>query len=208
MGFIQWVKFYDQLPYRGDCKQVVGTVDGGYAFTGGWDSTGNRSLFVRLLKTDSLGNELWHNSYGFNDADDGYGLQQTSDSGFVIIGIRFGFNWDDIYIIKTDKFGNTSPYIGIRPTSEELPVEYKLYQNYPNPLNSRTVIKYQIPQSGYVELTLYDVLGREAKVLVREFQEKGLHQATLNAGNLSSGLYFYKIVAEKFSDSRKLIVIK
>ena len=88
------------------------------------------------------------------------------------------------------------------------PVTYVLHQNYPNPFNPSTTIKYDLPTDARVDLTVYDVLGREILTLVDGFQEAGYHQVTLDARNLASGIYFYRLTAGSFTDVKKLIVMK
>lgn len=88
--------------------------------------------------------------------------------------------------------------------------EFKLWQNYPNPFNPATVIRYRIPEDGFVSLKVFDVLGREVAVLVNEFKKSGEYESalSLNSAKLSSGLYFYKLSSGKFTDIKKMIVIK
>jgi mannose/cellobiose epimerase-like protein (N-acyl-D-glucosamine 2-epimerase family) len=88
------------------------------------------------------------------------------------------------------------------------PVEFKLNQNYPNPFNPTTTISYSIAKSGKVSLKVYDLLGREVTTLINEDQAAGDYRVTFNAGNLSSGVYFYTMHAGNFSESRKLILLK
>lgn len=89
-----------------------------------------------------------------------------------------------------------------------LPLTYELSQNYPNPFNPVTVIKYQIPNDGPVKIAVYDVLGKEVKLLVNGFRTAGVYEARLDAGDLASGVYFYRMDAGRFSDIKKMIVIK
>ena len=89
---------------------------------------------------------------------------------------------------------------------EEL--SYKLENNYPNPFNPETVIRYQIPLDGRVILKVYDILGREAATLVNEEQTKGSHKVIFNASRLSSGVYIYRITAGDFMMSKKMMLIK
>jgi hypothetical protein len=86
--------------------------------------------------------------------------------------------------------------------------DFRLYDNYPNPFNPTTTIEYSIPRSSEVTLKVYDLLGREVNVLVDGRQNAGLHKVVFNAGNLASGVYIYKIEAEKFADNKKFILIK
>jgi len=91
-----------------------------------------------------------------------------------------------------------------------IPSEYALYQNYPNPFNPTTTIKYSIPQNSMVKLAVYDILGREISVLVNELQKAGNYSTILNASefNLPSGVYFYRINAGSFSQTKRLVLLK
>ncbi len=88
------------------------------------------------------------------------------------------------------------------------PNQYALFQNYPNPFNPTTVINYEIPKSEYVQLKVYDDLGREIKTLVSEIQSPGEYTETLNAESLPSGIYFYKLEAGNFISTKKMILLK
>ena len=113
---------------------------------------------------------------------------------WVIINIRTTFEDK----IKTNSVGKNNI----------LPLEYQLNQNYPNPFNSKTNIKYQIPNTGIVKIIIYDLLGREVKTLVNEYKQAGIYQVSFNAEGLASGIYFYKMTAGDFSETKKLILIK
>ena len=100
-----------------------------------------------------------------------------------------------------------------------LPSFFRLEQNYPNPFNPSTTIKFELPQSSDVRLTVFDLLGREVTVLVSEKSEAGYHSVEFNASNLSSGVYFYRLHARQspkdvggqagdFVQTRKLLLIR
>ena len=90
----------------------------------------------------------------------------------------------------------------------ELPTEFSLEQNYPNPFNPSTVIRYGLPTAQYVSLKVYDVLGQEAATLIEGMQEAGFKSVGWNAGALTSGLYYYRLHAGDFLQTRKLLLIK
>lgn len=92
--------------------------------------------------------------------------------------------------------------------SEEIPNEYGLMQNYPNPFNPVTVINYSIPSKSNVHLAIFDQLGRELKTLVNKEQAGGNYQVEFNASNLASGVYYYRLAADNFIQSKKMIVLK
>jgi len=91
-----------------------------------------------------------------------------------------------------------------------IPTEFKLEQNYPNPFNPSTVISYQLPVAGYVSLKIYDVLGREVATLVNEFKQPGNYTSQFSILNsqLPSGVYFYRISAGSFVETKKMILLK
>lgn len=89
-----------------------------------------------------------------------------------------------------------------------LPTEYKLYQNYPNPFNSGTRIKFEIPAIEHIKLKLYDITGSEVATLLNEIRPAGSYEVVLSSKNLSSGVYFYQIVAGSFISTKKCVVLK
>jgi len=91
---------------------------------------------------------------------------------------------------------------------EVIPVNYALYQNYPNPFNPNTKIKYQLPKESRVEIKVYNILGAEVMKLLDAQKEPGIYEVTLNAQNLPSGIYIYRIIAGTFSEVKKMVLMK
>ncbi len=91
---------------------------------------------------------------------------------------------------------------------KESVLSFELFQNYPNPFNPTTAISYQVPNSGFVTLKVYDVLGREVRMLVNEEKTAGTYTANFSAGNLASGLYFYTLRAGNFNSTKKMLLVK
>lgn len=91
---------------------------------------------------------------------------------------------------------------------EILPTEFILYQNYPNPFNPTTTIKYDLPNTSDVSVIIYDVLGRKVKELVNTKQQAGRYEIQFNASSLASGVYIYQLIAEKYINSKKMILLK
>jgi hypothetical protein len=90
-----------------------------------------------------------------------------------------------------------------------IPTEYKLYQNYPNPFNPMTKINYDLPKDAKVTLIIYDILGREMKRLVNnEFKSAGKYSIEFNGQSFASGVYFYRLVSDKFVEVKKMVLIK
>jgi serine protease len=96
----------------------------------------------------------------------------------------------------------------INNNNGEIPVNFKLHQNYPNPFNPSTVISFDMPAGGFASLKVYNSLGQEVAVLINGMITAGMQQKVFKADNLPSGVYFYKLVTDNFSDVKKMSLIK
>jgi hypothetical protein len=97
---------------------------------------------------------------------------------------------------------------GVDAQSSELVTEYKLEQCYPNPFNPTTTIQYSVKERSSVEIILYDVLGRQIEVLVKEEQDTGNYTINFNAGQIASGVYLYRLKAGNFIETKKMVLLK
>lgn len=89
-----------------------------------------------------------------------------------------------------------------------LPTEYKLSQNFPNPFNPNTSFRYSLKHSGHVLIGIYDASGKELRSLINGYRTAGSYEVNFNAANLPSGIYYYRITTAEFSESRKMILLK
>ncbi len=134
---------------------------------------------------------------------------------------RGSSNLNSVTILKqladiTIQLYNSGFVIGVEPVSSEVPNTFMLYQNFPNPFNPVTKIKFDIPLSPLssvgegpgVRLVIYDILGREIAVLVNNNLKPGTYEADWDASNFSSGIYFYSIITKDFTDTKKMVLIK
>ncbi|MCX6161751.1 MAG: T9SS type A sorting domain-containing protein [Ignavibacteriae bacterium] len=96
----------------------------------------------------------------------------------------------------------------MKQISGNITSEYILYQNYPNPFNPSTTIRYSISRTVFVKLAVYDLMGREVNILVKEKQSAGTYEAVWLATNFPSGVYFYRIKAGDYSETKRLILLK
>jgi hypothetical protein len=112
------------------------------------------------------------------------------------------------YRLKQVDYNGTVIYSEIVSVVIELPIEYALGQNYPNPFNPSTKLKYSVPQAGLVTIKVYDLTGQEVATLVNEIKEPGKFELNINASELSSGVYFYKMTSGSFSQVKKMSVLK
>ncbi|NCS90386.1 MAG: T9SS type A sorting domain-containing protein, partial [Ignavibacteria bacterium] len=90
----------------------------------------------------------------------------------------------------------------------EVPKEYALSNNYPNPFNPITIINYQLPKEGLVTLKIYDILGNEVKILVNEQKEMGRYTVQFDASSLASGMYVYQLRANDYTSTKKMLLLK
>ena len=122
---------------------------------------------------------------------------------------------DTLYIVsntvvpltKVALLGNITP-VAIRQKAQDMPKNYVLYQNYPNPFNPSTVIQFSVPRSELVSLKVYDVLGRLVRTLVDKMEQPGSYSVTFSASGLASGVYFYRLQAGAFSQTKKLLLLR
>jgi hypothetical protein len=89
-----------------------------------------------------------------------------------------------------------------------IPKDFSLSQNYPNPFNPSTTISFAIPSQEFVTLKVFDILGRQAEVLINNLKAPGYYKINFNAGALPSGTYIYEINAGNFNETKKMILLK
>ncbi len=147
-----------------------------------------------------------------------YGGMYKENGGQIIFlsGRAYRYNNDDLksnieYMLKY--YLNETPVSVDGDENSQLITEYKLNQNFPNPFNPTTVIRYELVNDSKVDLIIYDILGQEVKTLVSKFEKKGRKAAiwdgtdNLNS-KVSSGIYFYRVSANKWSDIKKMVLLK
>jgi len=98
--------------------------------------------------------------------------------------------------------------VGVEKEDNQIPSEYKLEQNYPNPFNPNTTIQFSIPELSFVRLEVFNALGEKVSTLVSEELNAGNYKYDWNASNLTSGIYFYRISTNSFSEMKKMIFLK
>ena len=106
---------------------------------------------------------------------------------------------------------NVDLYFNLTGTEKnigETPNSFKLFQNFPNPFNPSTIIKYKIPKESFVFIKVYDIIGREIATLVSEQQKAGYYNVQFNAANLPTGIYFYRISSGNYSAVNKMLLLK
>ena len=105
------------------------------------------------------------------------------------------------------KWATNAP-VSVREEKTGIASSYQLDQNYPNPFNPTTVINYNIPEAGFVNITVYNLIGEKVETLVNEFRNAGSYKLNFNAENLRSGVYFYSIAVNDFISTKKMVLIR
>ncbi|MBX7044908.1 MAG: T9SS type A sorting domain-containing protein [Ignavibacteria bacterium] len=151
--------------------------------------TGNRGSW-RLPN----GNFLVSNSGGVHE------INGTTGALIRTIIVRSDFQFFGLY--------DPNILVGITPVQNGISSEYELFNNYPNPFNPETNIRYSIPKRDFVSIKIYNSIGKEVSSFVNKIQEAGVYEIKINADNLSSGVYYYKLVTNEFTKTQKMILLK
>jgi hypothetical protein len=143
------------------------------------------------------------NDNGMNWNQRNEGLTQLTATGLCISN-NFIFTGTQNSVFRR----NIGELIGIKQISNIVPENFLLSQNFPNPFNPVTNIRFAIPNAGLVKLTVFDLMGREVETLVNEELNAGTYNTDWNAINHSSGVYFYKLNSEDYSETKRMVLIK
>lgn len=138
------------------------------------------------------------------------GAGTTSEKNYYTYTDNIPVQGKSYYRLKQIDFDGSYMLSNVIEVETNQLTKFNLYANYPNPFNPETVINYEIPQDGIVSLKVYDILGNEIATLVEENQKGGKHSVSFNTSsyNLSSGVYIYKLQADKFTSVKKMILSK
>jgi outer membrane protein assembly factor BamB len=225
---VKWIYKSEGDTIQYEAQNSIAITDSKLCFTIKGNSDGNGELVTLDKET---GGFLWSHSFS-----DDHMFAPTIANGVVYVipypeAALYGFNlengaqlfYDDSFsyiaqaivanhqlIVATfDKvivFKNAET--GVEDSKDASLHEFKLMQNYPNPVNLMTTIKFFLPQNEFVSLKIYNTLGEEMYTLVNERRESGLHSIDFDGTRLHGGLYFYKIAAGSFADTKQLLLIR
>jgi hypothetical protein len=147
------------------------------------------SWLVKYIAPETLG---YDTLFATGNSVNGNGIQDSLD--------EWNFSQDFIVQVVSS--------IGIKQNSNIIPKSFSLSQNYPNPFNPNTSIEFDIAKEGFTRLEVYDIAGNFTEELVKDNLKAGTYKINWNAVNLSSGVYFYRLTAEGYSETRKMILLK
>lgn len=183
--------------FNGSCRMADGVQNAGVISAGSDTETYNaynETNGIHFLSTDrDSGTFYWETP------SPGTGEVRLYIAGHQ--GSRSGPN-STILLVSTEQT------TAVEDETFSMPDRYYISQNYPNPFNAATTIKYGIPEPCHVTIEIYDILGRQLETLIDEYREAGEHQVIWNAGEMSSGVYFYKIQAAGYGRTNKMILLR
>ncbi|MFA5404149.1 MAG: T9SS type A sorting domain-containing protein [Ignavibacteria bacterium] len=170
-----------------------------------WDSNAYAASFRIQISADSTFSTTYFDSSVANTP-----LQMPP--GFLQLGTKYFWRVNATNIMGTSEWSGiwdfTIRTIGVKQISSEIPNSFKLLDNYPNPFNPNTIIRFQIKDTRFVSLKVYDLLGKEISILVNEKKSPGIYEVNFNGSNFASGVYFYRIQTGDFMQVKKMLLIK
>ncbi|MCB0270354.1 MAG: T9SS type A sorting domain-containing protein [Calditrichaeota bacterium] len=194
----QILDFYDETQ---DFDGIYYSNDGGSSFTkifqldpSSWADNTYRNIVLNIKQLA--------NNEGLSLTDSSIiRFQQYGDGDFNTSFQEDGFRIDNVTI--------NAVIVGIDDETQNNVEAFTLHQNYPNPFNPTTTIEYALPKAEKVHLTVFNMLGQEVATLVNgEAMQAGVHSATFKAENLPSGVYYYRITAGSFSETKKMLLVR
>jgi hypothetical protein len=175
---------------------VVQTDDGGFLI-GGYTATFGSGYFdFYLVKADENGDSMWTRTYGGEWQEMVHDVKETADGGYAAVGytLSYGAGAYDVCLVKTNQDGVVTATSDPAAAFIEQP---ELFQNYPNPFHTSSVIRWQAPKGGWQTLIDYDIMGREVATLVDEYRAAGIHMLKFDANGFASGVYCCKLTANR-----------
>jgi hypothetical protein len=214
-----WVRTYNGPGNNYDEATAMVLDENDNIYITGMSSNNNGYSDYATVKYDPSGKQLWVMRYDgpAQQTDDAHSIALDKNGNIFVTGWSYGVGSSfDFCTIKYSQVTN------VQQISNEIPVKYTLFQNYPNPFNPTTKIKFDVvsgfPLGAYgndkVVLKVFDILGKEIATLVNESLKPGSYEVTFDArqpglgSQLPSGVYFYRLTTDNFSDIKKMILLK
>lgn len=202
-GVQQWAQRYNGPQNAQDFTTDMVLDKNNYIYVAG-SSVGASNDFASL-KYNFAGVVQWEQRYNgtANLIDIPNSIAVDKSGNVYIAGVTYvAANSSDFIILKYTQ------QVGINTISNEVPSGFSLKQNYPNPFNPVTNIKFDMQKGDFVSVKIFNALGKEIETLVNEYKPAGMYEITFDAGRFESGIYFYKMETNGFSETKKMILVK
>ena len=202
-----WVQRYDSIYNSSDCPSSIAVDNTGNVYVAGYTNFFLLWNSYITICYDSTGNQkfvlFYNNGLPFYGHEAKY-IKTDSAGNIYVSGVSQNSNGN--YDIATIKYSILS---SLNPISSIVPKESKLHQNFPNPFNSNTKIRFEISRAGIVELEIYDILGRKLQTLFKGYETPGVYEKNFDSLNLPGGVYFYRLsINGKIADTKRMNLIK
>lgn len=203
LGIQQWISIYNG-PTGGDAANSIALDTFGNIFVTGSSSSQDNGSDIATIKYNFNGVQQWvHRFNGIgNDYDEGKKICVDPNNNIYVAGNTNRLLNSDGIIIKY------SHLTSLVSNNSSVPSNYRLHQNYPNPFNPVTNIRFELPETGLLSLRIYDINGKEIVLKYFDVNTPGEYTYDINLSNFSSGVYFYKLSINGFSDVKKMIFLK
>ena len=206
VGVEEWVQRYNGPGNELDWAYSIAVDAPGNVYVTGHSLGNGSNDDYATIKYNSSGVEQWiqrYNGQGGSYDDEAFSIAVDGSGSVYVTGGSVG----NIITIDYATIKYSQP-IAIQPISTEIPKDFSLSQNYPNPFNPYTKIRFALPKSSFVKLVIYDVIGSEVATIVNERLKAGTYEADWSADKFTSGVYFYRLTTESYSQTMKMILVK
>jgi len=204
-GVQQWASRYNGSNNTNDDASSIAIDASGSAFVTGSSNSGGTNLDFLTVKYSPSGAYMWEQRYNgpANGVDAALSICVTSTGDAIVTGNSQGNGSSSDYATVS-----YSVITAVEPVGSEIPSSFNLYDNYPNPFNPSTTIRFDVAISSLTKIAVYDITGREVDILVNEQLNAGRYDLTWDAARYSSGVYLYKIQSGGFTAVKKMILVK
>ena len=191
-----WTRYFGDDVNSERCRDLILKDDGGFVLVGSESNTYD----VYLIRTDDVGDTLWTAKYDVFHGDKPYTIIHMEDGSYTVTGRA----QNDFFMLRTEP----DPLAVPRLLDPAYPSDFTVNSAYPNPFNATTTIGFCLPERQQVSLQLFDLTGRLVETLIDDRLEAGRFDAVWNADMQAAGVYFYRLQAGDFVQTRKLMLVK
>lgn len=206
-GFLQWTQRYNYSDGgEGGFSLALGNNNSIYITGSSEIDSGQKNYDYVTIKYNSSGIQQWVQRYDGpgNGTDVSRSIAVDNSGGVYVTGNSLS-SFPPVYEFATIKYSQTTNITN----ENSVAFHFSLFQNYPNPFNPTTTISFALPKETRVTLKIYDVIGKEVAALINnEIKQTGIYNINFDGNEFASGIYYYKLDADEFTDTQKMILLK